>query len=198
MLGVQLGGLQSAEALLIARYFMFSQVYLHPARRAYDMHLVQFLKAWLPEGRFPVDVSGHLRYTDNEVLAGIRSAAREPGAPGHGPARRIHERRHFRVLYRSTPDDIEVNPNAGEVIYDAARERFGAENVLRDQYRPGSSAPDFPVWMQQAEHSYSAHSLSQPLRNLPPTVVDFVYVAPELARKAHRWLTEHRKRLIRP
>ena len=32
------GGLHAAEALA-ARYFMFTQVYLHPVRRAFDIHL---------------------------------------------------------------------------------------------------------------------------------------------------------------
>lgn len=32
-LGVEEGGIQSAEALMLARYFMYSQVYFHPVRR---------------------------------------------------------------------------------------------------------------------------------------------------------------------
>ena len=42
-LGLDYGGVQSAEALLWARYFMFSQVYCHPVRRIYDIHLKDFL-----------------------------------------------------------------------------------------------------------------------------------------------------------
>lgn len=38
-LGIEVGGLHSAEALLLARYFMFSQVYCHHVRRIYDIHL---------------------------------------------------------------------------------------------------------------------------------------------------------------
>ena len=37
-LGIIEGGIHSAEALLLARYFMYMQVYLHPVRRAYDIH----------------------------------------------------------------------------------------------------------------------------------------------------------------
>lgn len=43
-IGVEEGGVQSAEALLLARYFMFSQVYFHSIRRIYDEHLKDFLK----------------------------------------------------------------------------------------------------------------------------------------------------------
>lgn len=41
-LGLDYGGLQSAEALLWARYFMFSQVYFHQVRRIYDIHFSRF------------------------------------------------------------------------------------------------------------------------------------------------------------
>ena len=38
-LGTERGGLESAEALLWARYFMYTQLYFHPTRRIYDSHL---------------------------------------------------------------------------------------------------------------------------------------------------------------
>ncbi len=44
-LGVEEGGVHSAEALLLARYYMDSQVYFHPIRRIYDIHLKDFLSA---------------------------------------------------------------------------------------------------------------------------------------------------------
>ena len=70
-LGVEIGGIHSSEALLLARYFMFVQVYLHHVRLAYDFHLKQFLQAWLPGGGFPTDVNSHQELTDNEVLTAI-------------------------------------------------------------------------------------------------------------------------------
>src|SRR4051812_30164980 len=65
-LGVEEGGLHSAEAMMLARYFMYSQLYFHPIRRIYDIHLKDFLKAWLQNGAFATDVDGHLSLTDNE------------------------------------------------------------------------------------------------------------------------------------
>lgn len=44
VLGIEEGGLHTAEALLLARYFMYSQVYFHQVRRIYDIHLKDFLK----------------------------------------------------------------------------------------------------------------------------------------------------------
>jgi HD superfamily phosphohydrolase len=46
---------------------MYSQVYWHPIRRIYDIHLQDFLAADLAGGKFPTDLELHLRMTDNEV-----------------------------------------------------------------------------------------------------------------------------------
>ena len=66
-LGIELGGIHSAEALLLARYFMFLQVYHHHVRTAYDLHLQQFLQAWLPYRRFPTEIDELQSITDIEV-----------------------------------------------------------------------------------------------------------------------------------
>src|SRR5437016_1425889 len=52
-LGVNEGGWHAAEALVLARYFMFTQVYFHKTRVAYDHHLRKALGELLPGGRFP-------------------------------------------------------------------------------------------------------------------------------------------------
>jgi uncharacterized protein len=80
-LGIKHGGIYSAEALALARYYMFSQVYYHPIRLMYDRHLQDFLSAWLAEGTllkeglFSTDLEEHLRMTDDEVNAAMRIAA---------------------------------------------------------------------------------------------------------------------------
>ena len=52
-LALELGGLNAAEGLLTARFFMFGQVYLHRVRDVYDGHLIRFLKETLPDGQYP-------------------------------------------------------------------------------------------------------------------------------------------------
>ena len=46
-LGIEDGGVYTAEALILARYYMFLQVYFHNVRRAYDLHFTQFIKKTL-------------------------------------------------------------------------------------------------------------------------------------------------------
>ena len=87
-MGVTIGGLQAAESLLWARYFMYTQLYFHPVRRIYDMHLTEFLTQALPGGKYSIDLNQHLANTDNEVLAGIQKASVDPGAVAHATAAR--------------------------------------------------------------------------------------------------------------
>jgi len=84
-LGVDEGGIHAAESLLLARYFMFTQVYFHPVRLMYDAHLQDFLQATLPGGRFSVDLQQHLSMTDLEVLTAMRSASEDPGTQATMP-----------------------------------------------------------------------------------------------------------------
>jgi len=194
-LGVADGGLHSAEALLLARYFMYTQVYFHPIRRIYDIHLRDFLSAWLPGGKFSTDIAAHLGLTDNQITVGILDAAADPGKPGHDPARRIASHHHFKVLYQRHPEDMKRNPNAGQAIYEAARDRFGEANVRHDRYSERRGATVFPV-LGKDDRIGSSGVLSEVLQHLPAIAVDNVYVVPEQSTKAADWLAANRAGLI--
>ena len=144
-LGIEIGGLEAAEAMSIARYLMYKQVYFHHVRRAYDIHLKDFLRDWLSDGRFATDLDRHLEVTDNEVTAAMLSAARTPDAPGHAHAKRIVDRLHFKRIYERTPSDQKVNRKSVDLVYAALVDRFGTDNIRRDTYPPKPVALDFPV-----------------------------------------------------
>jgi HD superfamily phosphohydrolase len=111
VLGLLVGGIHSAEALLLARYFMFAQVYFHSVRVAYNYHLKDFLMEWLPSKVFPTEYEKHLALTDNEVNTAIQAAAADQSKPGHIPAKRIAERRHFKLVRSFTPDELTYDPH---------------------------------------------------------------------------------------
>ena len=67
-LGIDIGGLFAAEAMVLARYYMFLQVYFHEIRRAYDFHLTDFLKELLPGGKYPEKVEDFINYDDYFVF----------------------------------------------------------------------------------------------------------------------------------
>lgn len=193
-LGIEEGGLQSAEALLLARYMVYSQVYYHPVRRIYDIHLKDFLRAWLPGGSFPTEVPQHLAMTDNEVLSELRKAALCNQAPGHEPARRIIRHDHFRRVYSRNPRHVEMNPQAGLAVFEAVKYEFGADRVRHDTYKQKKSVIDFPVLCDG--NVASSVSVSEVLQNMPIVAVDFVFVDPTVRRQVKEWLDSNLKDIV--
>lgn len=194
-LGVEEGGLHSAEALLLARYFMYRQVYFHRVRQIYDRHLQDFLGCWMPDG-YPSDLEGHLALTDNEVFVAMRVAAGDEQAAGHVHARRIVERRHFRLFYDAPAEDRQVAVEPAKIVYTAARERFGPDNVRFVRLRDRGGQLDFPVQMRNGELASSLSGVSQVLPRLPAVACDYVFVAPELCDQAERWITAQRDEIL--
>jgi len=105
VLAVEYAGLHSAEALILARYMMFTQVYFHKTRVAFDKHVLETLKTLLADAQagvstFPpptdeVNLNKYLGWTDWRVLGLL-----EAGKGGeHGNA--LRARTHQRVLYET-------------------------------------------------------------------------------------------------
>ncbi|HNX18049.1 MAG TPA: HD domain-containing protein, partial [Methanoregula sp.] len=198
-LGIEQGGLQSAESLLLARYFMFSQVYYHRVRRIYDIHLRDFLKEWLPGGYFPINIHDFLRLTDNEVLSAMYNACLDETIPGHDSAKRIIERSHFKRVYEYTPDNKipneKINLDAPGDIYKALKEEYGEDKLRFDQQKPKSGANDFPV-LRSDGRVVSALSLSESLNHIPPVRAEFIFAHPDISNEATQWVEKNKKRFI--
>ena len=200
-LGIKQGGIYSAEALALARYFMFSQVYYHSIRLIYDRHLQDFLTAWLPRdglftrGMFSTNIEDHLRMTDDEVNSAMRAAAADPGLPGSDPARRITRHDHFRVLYERTPEDVKVTSDPGGTIATAAVEKYGEESIRFSKARTIRVASEFPV-LKRDGRVEPAVSISEVFSKLSPTSIDHVFIRPDLAEGAQKWLDKNRSTIL--
>jgi len=197
MLGVESGGLDSAAGLLLARYFMYSQVYFHRVRRAYDFHLQDFMSAWLGERGLPTNHNDFLNLTDNEVLVEMRKAADDPSHVGHDPAVRIVKRKHFKVLYERNPNDSEKNPECGEAVYEAACKKFRKDVVRHDRYTQKGSDVGFPVKNHDGR-IVSSFAASDVLQKVPIVNIDYVFIAPEKLPDAEAWLKQEREDIITP
>jgi HD superfamily phosphohydrolase len=195
-LGIELGGLQAAESLIWARYFMYTQLYFHPVRRAYDILLMEFLEEWLPNGRFSTEVSEHLKLSDNEVLSAIHSAAREPTAKGHEAAKRILNRGHYRVLYQSNRTDKDQALDSALRIERAASQKFGADAVRADYIKQRSRGVDFPVEMRGGRIQ-SSLSESDTLGQVPTYSTDYVLIRPDKREAADLWLKGSRNEILK-
>lgn len=203
-LGIEDGGLHAVEAMLLARYFMYTQLYFHRVRRIYDIHLRDFLKTWLQNGVFTTEVENHLQMTDNEVLVGLFKAARTQNHPCHEYAERneyaerIVNRNHFRLLYDRKQEDISKNLEAPKAIYHELCKEFGKKNVRYDTYKQRGGDSDFPVYLSSNRRIVSSLSISDVLLKIPIIAIDSIYINPDCRSTATKWLNANRERIIKP
>lgn len=73
-LAIKSGGVQSFEEFVLARYFMFIQVYFHRTRRFFDIMLGNALKEILPGGTYPAAVEEYLEWDDCKVIQLLKSS----------------------------------------------------------------------------------------------------------------------------
>lgn len=195
VLAIDEGGWHAAESLLWARYQMFTQVYLHKTRVAYDLHVAGAMAELLrtqqvndglrEAGKFPPPTDAaslrlYLRWTDWRSLSLI-----EEGVAGeHG--KRLLERRHHRMVY-ATP---EVTETMDTRHLDQA---LGALAHLDPVVRSAKSSwykPDFEIVVARdaapPQNLVRLSRLSAAVRGLTPSNKQMVYVPFEHAPEARR------------
>ncbi|HCF71626.1 MAG TPA: phosphohydrolase [Syntrophomonas sp.] len=194
-LGIEEGGLHSAEALLLARYFMYTQVYFHQVRRIYDIHLCDFLLEWLPDGKFPTNIYQLQNISDNDVQVAIWQAAEHKENKLHQLACRLVKREHYRRLYERNPEDLSINPHIGQVVFNQAKEAYGKDNVKRDYYFQEDSILDFPVLCNNGR-ILSSFLLSETLQRLPVASFDYIFIRPDLLKEGQKWREKNMPKML--
>jgi HD superfamily phosphohydrolase len=134
-IGVEEGGVHALEALVMARYYMFTQVYFNVTGKALELHLNQ----WLLENgeRWAADPDELLAQDDVSVWAALRRS-------GSLHARAIVERDHFPVAFETREHLPREDKERFEALLPELAERFGAGNLLisnsaKDSHRMHSS-----------------------------------------------------------
>lgn len=198
-LGITKGGLQVAESLLLARYSMFTQVYYHRTRRAYDVHLADFLTEWLDRGHFSNDLEHHLAIADDTVMAAIHKAARTTGTRKRllrELAQRIVERSaRFKTLYERSHADVEINADAAQIIALAAEKEFGQDMVRFDAGGKDSSSEVFPV-RERNGTIVASTGASEVLSKVPASRYEYVFIHPAKLGDAKNWLAINKEDLL--
>ncbi len=96
-LGVEENGIESCEALLLARHYMHKRLYQYSSVKSYSFHMARFM-AKLYQG-IDASIESYLSMTDNEVLADLNRASRDPDHIAHFDASCLYLRNHrFRAL----------------------------------------------------------------------------------------------------
>jgi HD superfamily phosphohydrolase len=80
LLAIEHGGIHALEEFILARYFMFIQVYYHKTRRLLDRRLVMALREILPGGKYPVDTQEYLEWDDTKVIQEFKRQAHDKKA----------------------------------------------------------------------------------------------------------------------
>ena len=123
-MGVHEGGVHAVEALILARYYMFTQVYFNVTGKALEHHLSAWLRG--TGHLWPFDPERFLREDDMSTFAAMRASENEH-------ARAVVHRRHFPLAFETrehlTPEDRQ----RFEAILPELRERFGEDAILVDR-----------------------------------------------------------------
>ncbi|WP_165046228.1 HD domain-containing protein [Adlercreutzia sp. ZJ138] len=126
-LAIASDGVQAVEEFVLARYFMFIQVYFHKTRRLLDKRLVSSMKEILPKGVFPLDVKEYLEWDDIRVLSKLSTS------DANMTASLFLNRETMHCVFSSKPH----MGRDGQKLYDLAAEK--ARSIL---YEKGLTSKD--------------------------------------------------------
>lgn len=104
VLGIEENGMQSSEALLLARHFMHKRVYQYPSVKAYSFHMSRYMKYLYDEEDPLATLGDYLAYTDSNILVGMQEELRK-GEKAHPDAKALTQRS-LRYLSIELPDHI--------------------------------------------------------------------------------------------
>lgn len=134
-IGVEEGGVHALEALVMARYYMFTQVYFNATGKALELHF----NAWLEETgrRWSADPRSFLQEDDLSVWTAMRGSDSLHAAA-------VVDRRHFPVAFETREHLSAAQKRRFEALLPGLAERFGAANLLlsrsaKDPHRMGRS-----------------------------------------------------------
>lgn len=113
-LGIEENGIESCEALLLARHFMHKRVYQYSSVKAYKYHLARFMQNFYEAGDYLNSLEGYLSLSDSEILSALRKAAKDKSAPGHADADALMRReKRFKAVYMKEGEWEELTAKHG-------------------------------------------------------------------------------------
>lgn len=174
VIGIDENGIESCEALLLARHFMYKRVYQHPSVRAFHFHLRRFMKSYYQQKNILDNLNAYLMVNDSDIIYELKVAYQDEHHPGHIDAKIIFERKnHFKAI-----------PLSGK-INEGILLKIKEKNNLSDQdihweirQRPRAQDLSFPVLRKHLPLA-KATSLSKILSGIPAPKCNWVYISPK-------------------
>jgi HD superfamily phosphohydrolase len=123
LVAIDKSGIHVAEALIIARYMMFTQVYFQKTRRIYDLHLQEAMRNIFKGGKFPVPDSkealdAYLDWDDWRVMGCLKDKE------GKEAGRKLLERDHDRMVLETSE-----NPSREEIAEFESKKKSLIEKI---------------------------------------------------------------------
>jgi len=192
-LAVERGGLHAFEEFVIARYFMFIQVYFHKTRRYLDKLLIDCIRLILPDQKFPTDVQEYLAYDDYIIWNEIRNAEKQ----GEQTAEEFLKREVKSCVYETKihnhgSGDIntyqiikrELNRIEGIEIYEDTANKSPHKIPVIESY-DSNSGKGIPILVNHIDRPHNLLEESLLLQSLDhPINIKRIYVGKEHAEKA--------------
>jgi HD superfamily phosphohydrolase len=172
-IGVEEGGVHALEALVMARYYMFTQVYFNLTGKALELHFNEWLKE--RQQRWPASPESFLGHDDVSTLIQMRRS----GSP-HAAA--IVRRRYYPVAFETHEHLSREEKDRFETLLPDLQDLFGSDNLLvsnsaKDPHRLGESR----VLVRQRDDSLvPMEQASQFIRHLGRIERYRIYTPPNL------------------
>ncbi|MCL4380656.1 MAG: HD domain-containing protein [Candidatus Marsarchaeota archaeon] len=124
------GGIVGAESMLMARYFMFSSVYLHHTTLIIDQMFTKALMHAIEEGL--VDINEAKSFTDSMLFNLLLSM------PNNGLIKRINERRLYKRAFYKEFDTAETDINEQRISDEVEKLGLGEDEyvISLSHFRP--------------------------------------------------------------
>lgn len=173
LLGVEENGLESCEALLLARHFMQRRLYQYASSKAYSFHLSRFMAAHYHDLKYTSELDAYLSMSEPEILLQLRKASTDSSHSGHFDARSLLRRKErFQAI--ALPLDALEKPLSD------FKERLSIPDSQIEWDLSGllakSTGLSLPIVRRNGTVAPS-HELSQ--ISIPPTKKNWLYLAPE-------------------
>lgn len=197
-LAIESGGKHAFEEFVLARYFMFVQVYFHRTRRFLDKMLVKYLKSSLPEGTYPRDVKEYLKWDDYRVWTNLKNDVSNSFAESivcrkinkmiyQSPTHSITE---HRQIYNLLKEDLKKNFPEDKIMYDTA-DKFAHKIPLKHEI---DSERAIPVIVEHSDEISTISRESLIVRKLvEPINILRVYASSDIASDASDFIRDRIK-----
>ena len=162
-LALEGGGVHAIDGFLLARYFMFLDVYYHKTRRILDIHLTEFLKSWLPQNKFPSNLEAFVKLDDVLLIQALKDDDDSFG-------QKVLRRDFFRLCFETSDHPGAQDLVAFKWLKDEVYREFDAEHVRIDEAEKAPyrfSQPPIFVYTNGTYRSLIEHS---PLTNALQTI----------------------------